>query len=100
MEHRLPLNDERLLSLRLDEAVEQLHLREAWLTVEQEERAKARERALREVERSYRGGEEGDPYVVVRNDDEAKSIADSPLPNMPPEWEAWEQEELDPTKAL
>lgn len=105
MEHNLPLNDERLLALREVEAAEHLTLRTAWKSVEtaqlREARKKAQSRINREMLRRL-GIEDEAPEVEVRDDEEARTIADSPLPGTEndPEWTAWEQQALDPTKDL
>lgn len=103
MEHNLPLNDERLLSLRVDEVSEQLALRNAWKDIEHERMRAARKRAQKEMERTvlHNAGLDN-PEVEVLEDEEAQNIADSPLPGTEndPEWAEWERQNLDPIKDL
>lgn len=98
-EFNLPINDERLLSLREDELFEQLIFHSSYQYVDSEKaiaELKANERKTR-VD-NY-GLEEG-PEVETRDDKEAQQLADSIMPDLPDEWIEWEKELLDPTKDL
>ena len=102
MHHKLPLNDERLLALREDEVAEHLLLIRAWEDVRYEEEKKFKDRVMAQMEAEKLGmGIDTDPIVEKREDEEARNIADNPIPGIKdPEWLAWEQEALDPTKDL
>lgn len=103
MEHNLPLNDERLSALREDEVGEHLVLRAAWKSIETEKLLKLKDKLDRQRHQEMlrrAGVDEVD--VEVRDDEEARNIADNPIPGLEddPEWLAWEREALDPTKDL
>jgi hypothetical protein len=80
---QLPPNDERLLSLTLREAAEQVFGMQAL------ERITAERSKVRDPD---------DPEFIDRNDDEARLIADTPHLTGDPEWDALELAETDPLR--
>lgn len=90
----LPPNDERLLRLRVSEAIEQVLALEAIGL----QRSEAAERAA--FHSVALAGGDTTPFVKkeVRTDDEARSIADTPHLTGDPEWDAIELEMTDPNR--
>lgn len=88
--YSLPPNDERLLSLTLKEAAEQVFEQEAFKTY-------ARER-WRSQNPEFEDW--GEPEVETHTGEAAKKIADTPHLTGDPEWDAIELAETDPRRPL
>lgn len=86
---KLPPNDERLLSLTLRDAAEQVFAQDAFL------------KYLREQEPPEHApyDENAPPIAEVRTDEAARLLADTPHLTGDPEWDAVELSETDPSRA-
>jgi len=86
----LPPNDERLLSLTLKEAAEQVFEQEAFKTY-----AREKHRTANPEFQDW-----GEPEVETVTGDAAKKVADVPHLTGDPEWDAIELAETDPRRPL
>ena len=86
---KLPPNDERLLSLTLREAAEQIFEKQAFAEFMEKRAEKEEAEAERDPE---------EPQFKTRTDPEAQKLADTPHLIGDPEWDAVELAETDPTR--